>query len=194
MRAAGWLTAVGDAWTGLTTVATTRLAVQLGGADGVLGALGDRGVDVLARFAEELDMPEPVVPWHSSRGRFADLAAALAVAAGTLANVAVEADSLTASHDGGPGSEAVCAAALRVQGAAGVLTAAMPHARAGGAWHAQVDALREALALTGAAATATRAIVVGIPAGGGEVAPAAPAPGSAAVFIGRALAEYREQL
>jgi adenylosuccinate lyase len=191
ISAAGWLITLGDAWTGLTTVATTRLAVQLGGADGVLRAFGDRGGQVLARFAEELDMPEPVVPWQSSRGRWADLGAALAVAAGTLANVAVEADATPDAGDG-HASEAVCAAALRVQGAAGVLTAALPGDGADSAWHVQAGALREALALTGGAAAATRTLVQAMPSGDGA-APDDPVPGTAAAFVERALAAYAEQ-
>ena len=54
-----------------------RLAAQLGGAAGTLAPLGERGVDVLRLFAEELGLAEPVLPWHTNRTRIAELGGAL---------------------------------------------------------------------------------------------------------------------
>ena len=70
--------------------AATRLAVQFGGAAGTLAPLGDRGLEVLRLLAQELDLVEPVVPWHASRVRIIELGAALDVAAGVLAKIGID--------------------------------------------------------------------------------------------------------
>ena len=87
LKAAGWLVAVLDA---RERLAAFRLAVQLGGAAGTLASLGDDGLAVLALLAEELELAEPVLPWHTARGRVAELGAALALAAGALEKVALD--------------------------------------------------------------------------------------------------------
>jgi 3-carboxy-cis,cis-muconate cycloisomerase len=53
---------------------------------------------------------------------------------------------------------------MRVQAAAGLLIAAVPqeHERAAGAWHAEWEPLRDALALTGGASAATRSVIEGL--------------------------------
>jgi 3-carboxy-cis,cis-muconate cycloisomerase len=185
LKAAGWLAGVGDAWSGLTAIAAQRLTAQLGGATGTLAAFGDDGLAVLRGFADELDLAEPILPWHTSRARVAELGAALAIAAGTLAKIALDVElmaqtevgeaaepagdgrggSSTLPHKRNPiGSTIVRACAMRVQAAAGVLIAALPqeHERAAGGWHAEWEPLREALALTGGAAAAAREVVQGI--------------------------------
>jgi 3-carboxy-cis,cis-muconate cycloisomerase len=100
-----------------------------------------------------------------------------------------------------------------VQAAAGLLIAAVPqeHERAAGAWHAEWEPLREALALTGGASAATRSVIEGLhvdtdrmranldAAGGVPMVESAetrlldPAGylGSADAFVDRALDEYR---
>src|SRR5206468_2233538 len=70
LKAAGWLVAVVDARCRLAAV---RLPAQLGGAAGTLALLGDAGPEVLRLFAAELDLAEPVLPWHSRRGCIAEL-------------------------------------------------------------------------------------------------------------------------
>jgi 3-carboxy-cis,cis-muconate cycloisomerase len=185
LKAAGWLAGVSDAWSGLTAIRTGRLAVQLGGAAGTLASLGDRGTEVLRNFAEELDLVEPPLPWHTSRARVAELGAACAIAAGSLAKIALDVELLaqtevaeaaepsgdgrggssTLPHKRNPiGSTVVRACALRAQGAAGVLIAALPqeHERAAGAWHAEWEPLREVLAMAGGAAAAAREVVEGL--------------------------------
>src|SRR5436305_15038502 len=84
-KAAGWLVGLTDARRRLDAV---ELPAQLGGAAGTLAALGDRGTDVLRLYAEELALPEPVLPWHARRTPFADVAAALAAAAVAVAKIA----------------------------------------------------------------------------------------------------------
>jgi 3-carboxy-cis,cis-muconate cycloisomerase len=174
LKAAGWLTAVDEARDLLDAV---PLEVELGGAAGTLASFGDRGLEVLARLAEELDLAEPVLPWHTRRLRVGQLGAALALAAGAVEKIALdvklmaqtEVGELSESSAGGRGgsstlphkrnpvgSALAIACAHGVRGAASVLIAvqAQEHERAGGAWQAEWDALSRALALTGGAAAA----------------------------------------
>ncbi len=58
--------------------------MQFGGAAGTLAALGEAGPRVAGLLAAELGLAEPVLPWHTSRLRVLDLAAALAAAAAAV--------------------------------------------------------------------------------------------------------------
>ncbi len=179
LKAAGWLVGVVHA---RGRLAAARLPAQLGGAAGTLGALGDRGVEVLRAYCEELGLPEPVVPWHTRRLPVAELGAALAVAAGFAAKIALdvtllaqtEVDEVREPPDGGSStmphkrnavrSTVARACSFRVNAAAGVLLAAVPqeHERAAGAWHAEWDALSQALVLTGGALAYVREALEGL--------------------------------
>ena len=86
LKAAGWLVGLVEARARLAAVAAS-LPAQLGGAAGTLAALGDRGVEVLRLYAEELGLREPAVPWHTNRAPVAELAGALAGAAAAAAKV-----------------------------------------------------------------------------------------------------------
>ena len=96
--AAGWLAALDDAQAGLARVRAERLAVQFGGAAGTLASLGDAGARVVALLAEELDLPAPVLPWHTSRLRVVELAAALAGADAVLGKIARDVTLLSQSE------------------------------------------------------------------------------------------------
>jgi 3-carboxy-cis,cis-muconate cycloisomerase len=182
LKAAGWLCAVDDARRRLAAV---PLAVELGGAAGTLASLAPEGIRVLAHLAEELGLEEPVLPWHTARGRVAELGAALALAAGALekiardvtllaqtevAEVAEPADagrggSSTLPHKRNPvGSVLAIACTRRVRGEAAILLEAMvqEHERAAGAWQAEWEALGGALAYTGGAAVALREVLEGL--------------------------------
>jgi 3-carboxy-cis,cis-muconate cycloisomerase len=74
LKAAGWLVGIVHARGRLEAA---RLPAQLGGAAGTLAALGDKGTDVLREYASRLNLPEPVVPWHTRRLPVAELGAAL---------------------------------------------------------------------------------------------------------------------
>ena len=50
------------------------LALQFGGAAGTLAALGDKGLVVAERLAQELKLPLPEAPWHTHRDRIAEAA------------------------------------------------------------------------------------------------------------------------
>jgi 3-carboxy-cis,cis-muconate cycloisomerase len=180
LKAAGWLAAVDEARDLLDAV---PLEVELGGAAGTLASFGDLGV--LARLAEELDLVEPVLPWHTRRLRIGQLGAGLALAAGAIEKIALdvklmaqtEVGELSESSAGGRGgsstlphkrnpvgSALAIACAHGVRGAASELIAvqAQEHERAGGAWQAEWDALSRALSLTGGAAAALREALDGL--------------------------------
>jgi 3-carboxy-cis,cis-muconate cycloisomerase len=179
LKAAGWLVGTLHA---RQRIAAAHLPAQLGGAGGTLAALGDRGLDVLHAYSAQLDLPEPVLPWHTRRLRLAELGASLGIAAGFLSKIALDVvllaqtevgevrerdggGSSTMPHKQNPvGSMLTRACALRVEAAAGVLVAALPqeHERAAGAWHAEWAALSDALMLTGGAAVAMRETLEGL--------------------------------
>jgi 3-carboxy-cis,cis-muconate cycloisomerase len=174
LKAAGWLVAVLEARRGLARIRHERLAVQLGGAAGTLGALGEAGPKVLQLFAEELELQAPTAPWHTNRVRVAELGAALAVAAGALAKIGLdvtllaqtEVGEVTESGGGASstmpqkqnpiGSVLAVACARQVNAQAAVLLAALTqeHERAVGGWHSEWPALSGALAFAGGAADA----------------------------------------
>jgi 3-carboxy-cis,cis-muconate cycloisomerase len=179
LKAANWLVGVVHARQRLLAA---RLPAQLGGAAGTLAALGDRGVAVLHAYAEELDLPEPVIPWHTRRLPLAELGATLSVAAGYTAKIALDVTLLAQAEvgevreaaDGGSStmphkrnpvaSTLARASALRAQAAATVLMSslAQEHERAAGAWHAEWGALSDTLALTGGAAASLHRALEGL--------------------------------
>ena len=86
--AAGWMTGLDEARKALAAVRHERLAVQFGGAAGTLAPLGAAGPRVAGLLAGELGLAEPVLPWHTSRLRITELAAALAGACAAAGKVA----------------------------------------------------------------------------------------------------------
>ena len=182
LKAAGWLAGVAEARERLAAV---PLAAELGGAAGTLASLGSDGVRVLALFAEELGLEEPVMPWHTARARVAELGAALAIAAGALEKIALDVTLLAqtevgevAEHsDGGRGGSSTLphkrnpigavltvACARRVRAGSVILLEAMAqeHERAAGAWHSEWEALTETLAYTGGAAASLGEVLEGL--------------------------------
>jgi 3-carboxy-cis,cis-muconate cycloisomerase len=179
LKAAGWLVGVVDARNGLRRI---RPAAELGGAAGTLAPLGDRGAEVAALYAKELDLAEPPLPWQSNRVRVAELGSALAVAAGVIAKIGLDVALLAQTEvaevvvPGGGGSStmpqkrnpvgsALAVACARLVAAdASVLTGGLvqEHERALGGWHAEWDALPRALALTGAGAAAVAGLLDGL--------------------------------
>jgi 3-carboxy-cis,cis-muconate cycloisomerase len=175
LKAAGWLAGLDSAARRLEAVRDARLAAQLGGAAGTLAAMRDSGLDVLARFAGELGLAEPVLPWHTERTRIAELATALGESCGAAAKVAGDVVLLAQTEVGevreGAGGDrggssamphkhnpvaaiSALAAARQAPGLVANLLAAMEHEheRAAGAWHAEWGPLRELLRATGSAA------------------------------------------
>ncbi|MET8469302.1 3-carboxy-cis,cis-muconate cycloisomerase [Streptomyces sp. NPDC006422] len=185
LKAAGWRSLVLDARDRLRTVRTS-LPVQLGGAAGTLAAFGAYGADdplaLIAAFAAELDLAEPELPWHVLRTPVADLAGALAFAAGALGKFAADVLVLSRTEIGelaegsGGGSSAmphkanpvratlVAAAARRAPGLAATLYAsvAAEDERPAGAWHAEWSSLRELLRVVGGAARDASELIDGL--------------------------------
>jgi 3-carboxy-cis,cis-muconate cycloisomerase len=177
-KAAGWLAGLLDARAALDRV---RLPAQLGGAAGTLAAFGERGLEVLRLFADEVGLEEPLVPWHTRRAPVAELGAALAVAAGAAAKIGLDVVLLAQTEvgevregDGGASSTMphkrnairatlarACARGARAS-AARLADAELEHERAAGAWHAEWSALSDALALTGGALAAARECLAGL--------------------------------
>jgi 3-carboxy-cis,cis-muconate cycloisomerase len=185
LKAAGWLVSVLEVRRRLSDVRDHGLAAQLGGAAGTLASLGEPGVSVLGEFARELELAEPTVPWHADRTRVAEIGGSLSLVAGVLGKISLdvilmaqtEVGEVSEPTDGGQGGSStlphkqnpilsVTAAAdtRRVQALAQTLYGAMvgEHERAAGAWHAEWEALSEALALTGGAAAAVREATEGL--------------------------------
>ncbi len=182
LKAAGWLMSVLEASRRLGALRDERLAAQLGGAAGTLAAIGDRAVEVVGLYARELDLAEPVLPWHANRQRIAELGAALAVAAGAAAKIGVDIALLVQTEVGevveassgrsstmpqkrNPVHSTLAVGCARLANAhAGVLLGelAHEHERAVGGWHAEWEALSGALAFAGGSAAAAADAVTGL--------------------------------
>jgi 3-carboxy-cis,cis-muconate cycloisomerase len=174
LKTAGWLAALARAHTRLTDAGQAAQVLQFGGAAGTLAALGDRGLDVAAALARELELDLPDLPWHGHRDRLVDLAAALGLLAGTLGKMARDiallmqtevAEAFEPAGDGRGGSSTMphkrnpiaCAVALaaaaRIPPLAATLLAAMPQEqeRGLGGWHAEWETLPQIFLLAGGA-------------------------------------------
>ncbi|WP_024758206.1 3-carboxy-cis,cis-muconate cycloisomerase [Streptomyces exfoliatus] len=185
LKAAGWRHLALDA---ADRLAALRLPAQLGGAAGTLaafeylaGAPGS-GPELSERYAAELGLAAPLLPWHTLRTPIADLATALAFTTAALgkpaADVLLLARTETAelAEDSGGGSSAmphksnpvratlVAAAARQAPALAAVLLASLTaeDERPAGAWHAEWQPLRELLRLAGAAAHHTAELAEGL--------------------------------
>lgn len=177
LKCAGWLVALDEARAGLAGV---PLAVQFGGAVGTLAAQGAAGPEVVRAFAQELELAEPTLPWHTNRVRIGQLTGALGTVSGVLGKIALDVVLLAQSEvdevseqPGTGGSSAmphkhnpvggilVRAGTQRVPALVATLLAAMPqeHERAAGAWQAEWETLTELLRLVGGAALGTRELL-----------------------------------
>jgi 3-carboxy-cis,cis-muconate cycloisomerase len=174
LKAAGWLVGLDEAAARLRDVRSTRLAAQLGGAAGTLASLEASGPEVVALYAEELGLDEPVLAWHTIRTRPAELAGALGAAAGVIAKVGRDVvlmaqtevgevregvpgrgGSSTLPHKRNPvAAISAVASAMRAPALVASLLAAMAHEheRAAGPWHAEWRPFCELLEATGSGA------------------------------------------
>jgi 3-carboxy-cis,cis-muconate cycloisomerase len=177
--AAGWGTGLDRAAARLGAV---EFAAQLGGAVGTLAALHPHGPSVRRAFARELDLTDPDAVWHTDRTRVAELAGALATAAGVAGKVATDVVLLAQTevgevHEAVPGGSSSLphkqnpiaavtarAAAAQAPGLAATVYTAMSgeQQRAAGAWHAEWPALTALLRWTGGAATRLRQCLDGL--------------------------------
>jgi 3-carboxy-cis,cis-muconate cycloisomerase len=185
LKAAGWLTAILEARARLVEVQRQRLAIQFGGAVGTLAALADRGLDVVHELHVELGLAEPVLPWHTTRGRVVELGMALGLVAGTVGKVALDVallaqsevaevsescapgrgSSSTMPHKRNPvGAIAVLACVRGVNAQVGLILGALgqEHERAAGAWQAEWPAVAEALRLAAGAVARAAEMLAGL--------------------------------
>jgi 3-carboxy-cis,cis-muconate cycloisomerase len=196
LKAAGWLNLVLDALARVRPLARS-LPAELGGAAGTLAAYGAYaaidgpcplplgGAELIAPFAEELGLAEPVTCWHTLRTPIADLGAVLQFVTGALGKFALDVQLLCRTEiaelsepfaDGRGASSAmpqkrnpvlatlILTAARQVPAHALVLAQSMlaEDERPAGAWHAEWQPLREALRLTGGAASTTAELATGL--------------------------------
>ena len=185
LKAAGWLNAIVEARSELIRVRRTRLAVQFGGAAGTLAALSDRGLDVARGLATDLDLPEPVLPWHTARARIVELATALGIAAGVAGKVALdvvllaqtEVAEVTERAAAGRGASStlpqkhnpveaieILAGVRSINAQVAGLQSAMlaEHERAAGAWQAEWPAFAETLRFAGGAVSRLASLLAGL--------------------------------
>jgi 3-carboxy-cis,cis-muconate cycloisomerase len=174
LKAAGWLVGVFDARRTIADVQKEQLAAQLGGAAGTLAALGDRALEVVSLYAEELALVEPALPWHSNRRRIAEIGSALIAAAdaaekigsdiallaqtevGEVADAAAGGSS-TMPQKRNPVRSALAVANAQLAKAHAAILLGSPaheHERAVGSWQAEWEALSGALAFAGGAVAA----------------------------------------
>lgn len=172
LRFAGWSHGLDDA---VAALEAWRPAVQLGGAVGTLAAFDGHGRAVRAALARRLDLVEPVLAWHTERGRIAELAGLLGRAGAAVGAVSTDlvllaqtevgevredvpgrGGSSTLPHKRNPvAAVSARAAAVAVPGlVASVLTGASlhEHERAAGPWHAEWGPFAELLRTVGSGA------------------------------------------
>ena len=170
--AAGWLAALDAAITGLAETRRTRLAVQFGGAAGTLASLGPDGIRVKAMLADELQLADPPVPWHTERLRIIDVGVAMARVTAALSKIARDVTLLAqtevaevAEGSGGPSAMpnkvnpvaavAILGCAKQAPGLLATLVASaeQEHQRAAGAWHAEWQPFGHLLQVAASAAS-----------------------------------------
>jgi 3-carboxy-cis,cis-muconate cycloisomerase len=185
LKAAAWLSGLDGVLAECSAVRERELAVQFGGAVGTLASLGDRGLEVAGALARRLELPAPVLPWHTVRLRPVRLAGALGATLGVLGKIGRDVallaqtevaevaegggegrgGSSTMPHKRNPvGAIALIACAQRGPGLVATMLAAMvqEHERGAGAWQAEWEALTELLRLTGSSADTARELLVGL--------------------------------
>ncbi len=100
-KAAVWLSGLTAAAARLRHAQATALTLQFGGAAGTLAALGADGAKVRKALAAHLDLSEPAITWHVERGRFFDIATALAGLSGAATKIATDVLLLMQTEVGG---------------------------------------------------------------------------------------------
>jgi len=173
-KVAGWLSGLLDARQRCAEV-RLGLPAQLGGAAGTLAALDGNRLAVAEAFAEQCGLAARETPWHTVRTPVAELAGALALAAGACGKAALDVTVLAQSElgevAGDPGGESsampqkrnpvtaalIVAAAREAPGALAGLHLGLlaENERPAGAWHAEWQPWRALLRLAGGSAEAT---------------------------------------
>jgi 3-carboxy-cis,cis-muconate cycloisomerase len=87
LRAAQWRDEIDRHVDRLRALTDRITVVELFGSTGTLAAIESDGTEVLAAFADELDLGVPDTPWIASRDRYAELVSVFAGIAGTLEGI-----------------------------------------------------------------------------------------------------------
>lgn len=169
----------------LKRLRSETLALQFGGAAGTLAALGDSGLRVAEKLAEELKLSLPDAPWHTHRDRIAEAAAVFAILAGTCGKIARDVslmmqtdvgEAFEPSGEGRGGSStmphkrnpvaaagALAAATMAPNLAATIFAAQVQdHERSAGPWHAEWPVLPTLMLVTSGALAAIVDIAEGL--------------------------------
>ena len=185
LKLAEYAAALDRSRTRLRRLRSETLALQFGGAAGTLAALGDNGLRVAEKLAQELDLPLPDAPWHTHRDRFAEAASVLAIVAGTCGKIARDVsllmqtdvgEAFEPSGEGRGGSSTMphkrnpvaaagaLGAATMAPGLAATMFAAQvqDHERSAGPWHAEWPTLPSLLLVTSGALAAIVDIAEGL--------------------------------
>jgi 3-carboxy-cis,cis-muconate cycloisomerase len=99
-KAAGWLDEALRHRARLPAIKERAFAVQFGGAVGTLAPLGDKGAEVRAALAHELDLRDPDITWHTGRDSLAELIFWLGLVGGLLGRIGTEVTMLMRSEVG----------------------------------------------------------------------------------------------
>ncbi|WP_029583804.1 3-carboxy-cis,cis-muconate cycloisomerase [Bradyrhizobium sp. URHD0069] len=185
LKLAEYAAALHRSRTRLRRLRSEGLALQFGGAAGTLAALGDKGLLVAERLAQELRLPLPDAPWHTHRDRIAEAASVFAILAGTCGKIARDiqlmmqtdvAEAFEPSGEGRGGSSTMphkrnpvaaataLAAATMAPGLAATIFAAQvqDHERSAGPWHAEWPTLPTLQLVTSGALAAIVDIAEGL--------------------------------
>jgi 3-carboxy-cis,cis-muconate cycloisomerase len=185
LKAAEYASSLARARCRLRRLSREGLALQFGGAAGTLAALGDKGLAVAERLAQELNLPLPEAPWHTHRDRIAEAASAFAILAGSCGKVArdvslmMQTDVAEAFEPAGEGrggsstmphkrnpvaaASALGAATMAPQLAATIFAAQVQdHERSAGPWHAEWPTLPQLMLVTSGALAAIVDIAEGL--------------------------------
>ncbi|MFK4506323.1 3-carboxy-cis,cis-muconate cycloisomerase [Bradyrhizobium daqingense] len=185
LKAAEYAASLARARCRLRRLSREGLALQFGGAAGTLAALGDKGLTVAERLAQELNLPLPEAPWHTHRDRIAEAASSFAILAGSCGKIArdvsllMQTDVAEAFEPAGEGrggsstmphkrnpvaaASALGAATMAPQLAATILAAQVQdHERSAGPWHAEWPTLPQLMLVTSGALAAIVDIAEGL--------------------------------
>lgn len=185
LKAAEYASSLARARCRLRRLRREGLALQFGGAAGTLAALGDNGLAVAERLAQELNLPLPEAPWHTHRDRIAEAASHFAILAGTCGKIArdvslmMQTDVAEAFEPAGEGrggsstmphkrnpvaaASALGCATMAPQLAATIFAAQVQdHERSAGPWHAEWPTLPQLMLVTSGALAAIVDIAEGL--------------------------------
>lgn len=155
LKCAGWLGPLVRSQQRLKTSSRHALSVQLGGAVGTLAQMKDKGAQLVALMAAELELKAPSFAWHSQRDEWVALGCELGLLVGSLGKIAKDI-ALMSQYELGELAESDChvrqdndqqlacmvtlAAAQRSPQRVAALLVAMPqeHERSLGNWQAEL--------------------------------------------------------